>query len=346
MRYEKLGTTDIEVSKICLGTMTFGNQNSEEEAHEQLNYAIEQGINFIDTAELYAIPASPETQGLTEKYIGTWLKDRSDRQDLIVASKITGPSGLTWIREDLRFGRAQLTEALHKSLDRLQTDYIDLYQLHWPERKTNFFGKLGYTHSAKDEWQDNFAEVLGVLEEFMKEGKIRHIGISNETPWGMMHYLEMSAARGLPRVASIQNPYNLVNRSFEVGLAEMSIREKVGLLAYSPMAFGLLSGKYHTGKDKPEDRLNAYGEKLPRYMGKKTHEATGRYLEIAREHGLSLAQMSLAFVTDQPFTTSNIIGATSMDHLKENIASIDVTLSEEVIEAINAVHAEISNPAP
>lgn len=347
MKYEKLGNTDLEVSKICLGTMTYGQQNTEAESHEQLNYALDHGVNFIDTAELYAVPTTAETQGLTEQYIGTWLKDRKDREKIVIASKITGPSvRLKWIRPELKFTRETITEALHKSLARLQTDYIDLYQLHWPERKTNYFGQLGYTHKPDDPWEDNFAEILEVLQEFIKEGKIRHVGISNETPWGMMHFLEMSASRGLPRVASIQNPYSLVNRSFEVGLAEMSIREKVGLLAYSPMAFGLLSGKYHKKTDQPNDRMNVFSKILPRYSGDLTFDACGMYADIADRHGLSCAKMALAFVNDRPFTTSTVIGATSIAQLKENIESTDLNLSPEVVSEINAVHAKISNPAP
>lgn len=347
MKYGKLGTTDVEVSKICLGTMTFGQQNSEEEAHEQLNYAVDQGINFIDTAELYAIPTRAETQGLTEQYIGTWLKGRSDRDQLILATKITGPNpALSYIRPHLAFTPDQLKEALNNSLRRLQTEYVDLYQLHWPERKTNFFGRLNYQHVADDPWQDNFAEILEVMQGFIVEGKVRHVGISNETPWGMMHFLEMSAARGLPRIASIQNPYSLVNRSFEVGLAEMAIREKVGLLAYSPMAFGLLSGKYHKGMDKADNRINAFGDRMTRYSSDHTFTAVQKYVEVADRHGLSMAQMSLAFINQQPFLTSNIIGATSMDQLKENIASIDVELSSDILKEINEVSNVFSNPAP
>lgn len=346
MQYTKLGTTDIEVSKICLGTMNFGQQNTEADAHEQLDYALEQGINFIDTAEVYAIPPTEETQGLTEKYIGTWMAARGVREKVILATKITGPQpALTWFPRELIFSPEQLRLALEGSLQRLQTDYIDLYQLHWPERKTNFFGKLNYQHDEQDPWQDNFAEILETMQAFQKEGKVRHVGISNETPWGMMHYLEMSAARGLPRIQSIQNPYNLLNRSFEIGLAEMAIREKVGLLAYSPMAFGLLSGKYHRGEDTPRDRINLYS-RMARYNGEQCQIATQKYLDVADKHGLSLAQMSLAFINQQPFVTSNIIGATTMDQLRENIGSIDVQLSSEINQEIEEIGAVHSNPAP
>ncbi|MEM9990115.1 MAG: aldo/keto reductase, partial [Bacteroidota bacterium] len=238
MIYNKLGTTDIEVSVICLGTMTFGEQNTEAQAHEQLNYAVEQGVNFIDTAELYAIPSTASNNGLTEQYIGTWLKQRTDRDQLVLATKVVGPSrNLKYIRPDLKFNRAQITAAVEGSLRRLQTDYIDLYQLHWPERKTNYFGKRGFQYDEKETWEDNFQDILEVMQDLVKAGKIRHFGISNETPWGTAHFLKLAEIHQLPRVMSIQNPYGLLNRLFEVGLAEIAIREKVGLLAYSPLGF-------------------------------------------------------------------------------------------------------------
>ncbi len=348
MIYDKLGKTGLQVSKICLGTMTFGEQNTESEAHEQLDYALTQGINFIDTAELYAVPPSANTQGLTEKYIGTWLKKRGKRDDLIIASKVTGPQpAFTWIRDqkNLSFSKDQINTAIELNLKRLQTDYLDLYQLHWPERKTNFFGKLGYAHDKNDTWQDNFEEVLGTLQDLVKAGKIRHIGLSNETPWALHRCLHLAETQDLPRIASVQNPYSLLNRSYEVGLAEMSIREEVSCLPYSPLAFGLLSGKYHKKQDNPDNRINQF-KQMSRYNGKASWEATGRYLEIAEKYGLSLATMALAFINQQPFVTSNIIGATNMDQLKENINSINVSLSDDCIKEINAVHSEISNPAP
>ncbi len=346
MIYEQLGRTDLNVSKICLGTMTFGQQNTEAEAHEQLDYAVDQGINFIDTAELYAVPGSKETQGLTEQYIGSWLQARGKRDDVIIATKITGPSaGITWIRSALNFSREQLDIAIHNSLRRLQTEYIDLYQLHWPERRTNFFGRLGYVHDESDPWTDNFAEVLDSLQSYVQAGKIRHIGLSNETPWGVMRCLQLSDTQEVPRPVSIQNPYNLLNRSYEVGLAEVSMREDIGLLAYSPLAFGLLSGKYHSKQDSDGDRINQF-KQLSRYNGRKSWEATEKYIAIANKYELSPAQLSLAFVNAQPFVTSNIIGATTMDQLREDIGSIDISFTREMAKDINKVHKEISNPAP
>jgi len=347
MQYTSLGNTDIKVSKICLGTMTFGEQNNEAEAHEQLDYALNQGINFIDTAELYAVPTKPETQGKTEELIGTWIKARNNRDQYILATKIVGPSpNLLYIRDPLNFSPTSIHTAVEGSLKRLQTDYIDLYQLHWPMRKTNFFSTLGYRHREDDPWEEDFLTILETLDGLVKEGKIRHIGISNETPWGMSRFLNLSEKHDLPRVVSIQNPYNLLNRAFEVGLAEMAIREQVGLLAYSPMAFGLLSGKFHNGTARPDARLNKYKNRLPRYLGEQSQKATAEYLKIAEDFGASLAQMSLAFVTAQPFLTSNFIGATSMRQLKENIDSINLEMTRDMVKAINEVHKVYSNPAP
>lgn len=346
MKYNKLGNTDIDVSVICLGTMTFGEQNSEAEAHEQLDYAFDHGINFLDTAELYAVPSTAENNGLTEQYIGTWLKNRSDRDKIIVATKVAGPSpNLTYIRKNMKFNRAQITEAVEGSLRRLQTDYIDLYQLHWPERKVNFFGKRGFK-ASNDPWEDNFLEILEIMQDLVKAGKIRHFGISNETPWGTSHFLNLSEKHDLPRAVSIQNPYSLLNRLFEVGLAEIAVREKVGLLAYSPLAFGLLSGKYHKKQDSERDRLNKFKSKLPRYSGENSYKATADYLEIAEEHGMTLAQMALQFINTRPFVTSNIIGATTMEQLKENISSVEVDLTKEILKKIEAVQERIPNPAP
>ena len=345
MEYRKLGQTDIDISVIGLGTMTWGQQNTEEEAHEQLGYAVDQGINFIDTAELYPVPARAETQGRTEEYIGTWLQKRGRRDDLIIASKIAGPGGeyTSHIRPDRDYSKRTISEAIEGSLRRLQTDYLDLYQIHWPARATNFFGKRGYYH--RDAWKNNIHEILEGLHDIVNAGKARFVGISNETPWGMMEYIRLSERLGLPRIQSIQNPYNLLNRLYEAGLAEMSIRENTGLLAYSPMAFGLLSGKYHTGKDKPQDRINQF-ERMSRYKGKNNYDAAARYLELANKVGISLAQMSLAFVNQQKFVTSNIVGATSMEQLHEDIGSINIKLEKDVIKAINKIHEEIPNPAP
>jgi len=345
MKYNQLGQTGIRVSKICLGTMTFGEQNTETDGHEQLDYALDQGINFIDTAEMYSVPGRKETQGSTERIIGSWISARQNRDKFVLATKVTGPSGMTWIRDPLRYTREQIMSAIDGSLERLQTDYIDLYQLHWPERNANFFGKRGYQHNPDEAWEDNFPDILRTLQDLQKAGKIRHFGLSNETPWGTMRCLHLAEANKLPRVASVQNPYSLLNRTYEVGMAEVSIREQCGLLAYSPMAFGLLSGKYHEGTDTPDNRINKF-KQLSRYNGANTREATAAYLEIAKAHGLSLAQMSLAFVNTRPFVTANIIGATSMEQLRENISSIEVNLSPEVLKAIEEVHDRLPNPAP
>lgn len=347
MEYRALGRSNLQVSKICLGTMTWGQQNSEAEAHEQMDYALEQGINFFDTAELYAVPPRPENNGLTEVYIGTWFKKSKKREQVILATKIAGPRpDLSFIRNhDLEYGKAQIHLALEGSLSRLQTDYIDLYQLHWPQRKTNTFGNLGYRHDSNDSWQDNCLEVLETMDALIKAGKIRHFGLSNETPWGLMHFIRLAEKHNLPVPVSVQNPYSLLNRSFEVGLAECAIREHCGLLAYSPLAFGLLSGKFHKKTDTPKDRINQF-KGLARYNGALSWAATEKYLALAEQHGLTLVEMALAFVTQQTFTTSNIIGATTMEQLKENIETAKVVLSEEVLAAIDRIQVEIPNPAP
>ncbi len=346
MKYTKLGNTGIEVSKICLGTMTFGEQNTEEEAHEQLDYAVDQGINFIDTAEMYSVPGRKETQGSTERFIGSWLKNRSDRDQLIIASKVTGPSaGLTHIRNPLNFSRDQINTAIEGSLKRLQTDYIDIYQLHWPERNVNNFGQLGYKHDENEQWENNLLEVVESLNELKKEGKIRYWGLSNETPWGVMSFIRKAEENSLTRPLTIQNPYSLLNRTFEVGLAEISMRESIGLLAYSPLAFGLLSGKYHNGAVVHNSRLKLF-PKLSRYSSEWVHEVAGKYIEIASSSGYSPAQMALSYVNSRPFVWSNIIGATTMDQLAENIESIHITLENDVINALENVHKLHSNPAP
>jgi aryl-alcohol dehydrogenase-like predicted oxidoreductase len=345
MKYRPLGTTGLEVSALCLGTMTWGEQNTEAEAHEQLDYAVDQGINFIDTAEMYPVPPKAETQGLTEQYVGTWLKRRSDRDKLVLATKIAGP-GMDHVRDGKsRFTKAQLHDAVDASLQRLQTDYIDLYQLHWPARRTNFFGKLGYKPSDKDDILTPVQEVLEGLQELVKAGKIRHFGLSNETPWGVMRFLATAEQQGLPRVQSVQNPYNLLNRTYEVGLAEISHREQCGLLAYSPLGFGMLSGKYLNDQWPEKGRLTLY-KRFSRYLNEQGKAATAEYVALARKHGLDPAQMALAFVTSRPFLTSNIIGATTMEQLKANIASKDVQLSEEVIQGIEDIQTRIPNPCP
>ena len=346
MRYDLLGNTDLKVSKICLGTMTWGEQNIEEDAHQQMSYALDRGINFFDTAELYPVPIKAETQGLTEEYMGTWFKKTGNRDKVILASKIVGPgNGATWVRPEINFKKESLKTAVEDSLRRLQTDYIDLYQLHTPERKTNFFGRLGYTHDESDPWEENVLSVLEGIDDLVREGKIKYWGLSNETPWATVRCIYLADKHNLPRLVSVQNPYNLLNRSYEVGLAEISIREKAGLLAYSPLAFGLLSGKFHEGRDTPNDRFNKY-KFMSRYSGPLAWKAAARYLDIANKYGVNMAQMSLAFINTRPFLTSNIIGATSMPQLKENIDSIDFSLTVEMVQDIEAVHSEISNPAP
>lgn len=347
MKYSLLPNTDIQISKICLGTMTWGQQNTEAEGHEQLDFATnERGINFIDTAEMYSVPSKAETQGSTEKIIGTWLNKRNKRDDIILACKVAGPSaGLPHIGTGPKFNKENMTNALNNSLKRLQTDYIDLYQLHWPERPTNYFGALGYTHTSDDAVTD-FVETLTILQDFIQQGKIRHIGISNETPWGTMQFLRMAEKHNLPKIATIKNPYNLVNRTYEIGLAEIGIREKVGLLAYSPLAGGLLSDKYLNGQRPEGARFTLWPNYFSRYAHENTMKAVEEYAALANKNDLSLAQMSLAFINKQNFLTSNIIGATTMKQLKENIDSIDVVLSEDVLKEIQKIHLDFPNPAP
>ena len=346
MKYAHLPHTDIEVSKICLGTMTWGNQNTEAEGHEQMDYALDQGINFFDTAELYSIPAHPDRKSNTEKIIGTWFKKNGNRDKVVLASKIAGKADFTKFIRTTGFTRASIIEALEGSLKRLQTDYIDLYQLHWPERNTNYFGQRGYTHQVTDYWEDNIHQVLETLRDLMREGKIRHVGISNETPWGTMRFLEESKVHAsLPRMITIQNPYSLLNRLFEVGMAEISMRENIGLLSYSPLGFGVLSGKY-LGNRLPEGSRIALFPNYKRYSSDTAVKATQKYYELAQEHNISLAQMALAYVNTRPFLTSNIIGATTMKQLQENIGSIDITLTSEIMEGIEKIHNEHPNPAP
>ncbi len=347
MQYNLLPDTNIKVSKICLGTMTWGQQNTEAEGHEQLDYAVnERAVNFIDTAEMYSVPAKAETQGSTEKIIGTWLHKRNKRDDIILASKVSGPSaGLPHIGTGRKFNKENITKALHESLQRLQTDYIDVYQLHWPERSTNYFGALGYKHTSDDAVTD-FKETLSVLQEFILQGKIRYIGISNETPWGTMQFLRIAEKENLPKIITIQNPYNLVNRTYEVGLAEIGMRENVGLLAYSPLAGGLLSDKYLHGQKPEGARFTLWPNYFTRYAHPNTMKAVEKYAALANDNKMSLAQMSLAYVNSRVFLTSNIIGATTMAQLKENIDSIDINLSEEVLKEIEKIHLEFPNPAP
>ncbi len=344
MFYQHLPHTDLHVSRICLGTMTFGIQNSEAEAHQQLDYAVSRGINFIDTAEMYPVPPSPETQGLTEQYIGSWLAGRGDREQLVLASKVAAPSGPSGsIRPDMKLDHANIEAALNASLERLGTDYLDLYQVHWPERKTNFFGQLGYQHSDDD--STDLLETLQALAAQVKAGKVRYIGISNETPWGAMRYLQLAAEHDLPRMVTIQNPYNLLNRTFEIGLAEIAHREGMPLLAYSPLAFGALSGKYLGGNWPEGARMTLY-KRFARYFTPQGIAATQAYVELAQQHGMDAAQMALAFVNSRSFLGANIIGATTLEQLERNIDSATLELGAEVLEAIDAIHTQIPNPCP
>jgi len=345
MNYKKLGNTDLKVSTICLGTMTWGEQNTQEEGFEQMNYALDEGVNFWDTAEIYSIPPKQETFGDTEVIIGNWFEKTKKRDKVILASKVCGP-----MREYVRgggnqFGEKNITEALEGSLKRLKTDCIDLYQLHWPERKTNFFGKLGYEHDDNNEWT-RFEDILGYLKRFIDQGKIKHVGLSNETSWGLSKFLELSKDQNLPRVLSIQNPYNLLNRTYEVGLAEMSVREQAGLLAYSPLACGYLSGKYRENKLPKNSRIERNGDFWTRYQKPNMNMAVDAYYKISKKHNLDMSQMSLKFIEMQPFITSVIIGATTMEQLKKNIESVNIKLTDEIINEINEVQAIYPNPCP
>lgn len=346
MKYTTLPNTNLKVSKICLGSMTWGRQNTELEAHEQMDFALDRGVNFIDTAEMYAVPFTKETQGLTEQYIGSWLAKTGKRKDIVLASKITGASRGVYshIRENLDFSKASLDDALHKSLKRLQTDYLDLYQLHWPERSVNIFGLREYNHTANAQWEDNLGEILERLEVYVKEGKIRNVAVSNETPFGLMRYME-EHRKGKLKMVSTQNAFNLLQRRDEIALTEVLHMENIGYLAYSPLAFGVLSGKYLKG-DIPKDARVSRFPNYNRYSSNSSLKATEAYNEIAQRFGLSLTQMALAFVNDRPFITSSIIGATSIDQLAENIDSVNVSLSEEILKEINKVHAAMPNPAP
>ena len=345
MDFVKLGRTDIDISKICLGTMTWGQQNTEAEAFSQMDMAIERGINFFDTAELYSVPPKAETYGSTEKIIGNWLNEKKARDKIILASKVVG-SGFAYMRPmERKLDRKNIETALNASLKRLQTDYLDLYYLHWPERQANYFGKLGFEHDPLDIDWTQLEETLGVLGDAVNAGKVRAIGVSNETPWGVMKFLEIAGRTGLPRIAAVQNPYNLLNRSYEVGLAEISLREDCPLLAYSPLGFGTLSGKYLGGKKPANGRITLF-EEYKRYTKPQGIKATERYVNLAHDHGLDPAAMALAFVNAQPFVASNIIGATNVKQLASNIDAYELKLSPEIISAINEIHKEISNPAP
>ena len=343
MEYKNLPNTDIQVSKICLGTMTWGRQNSQDEAFEQMNYSVERGVNFFDTAELYPVPASPDKYALTEKIIGNWFQKFKKRDEVILATKIAGPGDYTAHIRKSGFKGSSIDDALDGSLNRLRTDYIDLYQLHWPERITNTFGNRNFQY-FNDSWEDNFESILEKLKNLIKKGKIRHIGLSNENPWGIMKFLEYSK-RELPKMITIQNPYSLLNRLFEIGSSEICNRESMGLLAYSPLAFGVLTGKYFDGNVPKNSRMDLF-PRLKRYNNENSFKAAKLYNEIAKKNDLSLTQLSLAFVNDRPFVTSNIIGATTVEQLKENIDSASVKLSDEIISEINQVNNKIPNPSP
>lgn len=346
MQYHRIPHSTLEISTLGLGTMTFGEQNSEADAHAQLDYAVSHGVNLIDVAEMYPVPPRPETQGLTETYVGNWLHARANREKLIVASKVSGPARLNdnSIRPGQMLDRKNIREALDASLKRLQTDYLDLYQVHWPQRTTNCFGKLGYA------WNDDplpitLLETLEALAECQRAGKIRYIGVSNETAWGVMRYLALAEKHDLPRIATIQNPYSLLNRSYEVGLAEVSQREGIELLAYSCLGMGVLTGKYLKG-NRPAGARNTLFSRFTRYSSEQADKAIAAYVDVATRHGLNPAQMALAFVRQQPFVASTLLGATTIDQLKSNLDSLHLTLNEQILAELDAVHRIYTYPAP
>ena len=348
MKYRKLGNTDIKVSVICLGTMTWGEQNNQEEAFEQMNYALDKGVNFFDTAELYSVMPKKETYGRTEEIIGNWFKQNNMREKTILATKVASKStGLEWIREGkekLGFDKKNINAAVDASLRRLKTDYIDLYQLHWPERKVPLFGELDYNYDPNDNDWTPLEEVLENLNDLIKVGKVRHVGLSNETPWGMMKFLQISKEKNLPRMVSIQNVYSLVNRVFDIGNSEISISENCGLLAYSPIAGGRLSGKYLNGAKPENARYTLWPDRFARHVTSRGEKAIKEYVSLSKKYNLSPATLANAFVNDRPFVTSNIIGATNLEQLKENIDSIKITLSEEIIKEIEKIHLTDPNP--
>lgn len=345
MKYTKLPNTDIKVSEICLGTMTMGLMTNEADSIPIMDTAVENGINFFDTAELYPVPFSLDKYGESERIIGRWMKTKNNRKNLVIATKVVGPLPFVeGIREPIDFSKKSIDHALNDSLKNLQTDYIDLYQLHWPERNCNFFGPLGYTHKEDEAWSDNFQEVLHQLEGYIKEGKIKSIGVSNESPYGLMRYAE-EARKGGAKISTVQNPYSLLNRKDEIGLTEILHREDIGYLAYSPLGFGQLSGKY-LGDSYPENARVTLFPNYKRYHNEQSFKATRAYNEVAKKHGLSLTQMSLAFVNQRNFMSSNIIGCSSVEQLEENIGSINVTLNEEILKDIEEIHVQFPNPAP
>ena len=345
MKYKKLGITDLDVSLICLGTMTWGTQNTEKDAFEQMDYSVSKGINFFDTAEIYSVPPDSDTYGKTEKMIGNWFEKRKNRDKIILASKVAGP-GCDWIRDGgNNFDEKKIGQAIDGSLKRLKTDYIDLYQLHWPERSTNFFGKREYNFIDDEGKWNNFEDILEALSKFIKAGKIRYIGMSNETPYGLSKYLELSKHKNLPRMMSVQNPYSLVNRTYEVGMSEISIREKCGLLVYYPLAAGGLSGKYNDGKIPQKSRMALF-DGWKRFINPLAMKAYKEYSKIAKEFNLTMVQLAQSFVNSRPFVTSNIIGATTMDQLKENVESINIEFTDDMMDRVNEIHNNNPNPSP
>lgn len=349
MQFKPLANTGILLPEICLGTMTFGEQNTQADAFQQLDYALERGLNFWDTAEMYPVPPKPDTQGSTERIIGNWIAERGGRDKLFLASKIAGPSqGGSHIRDGkTKFVASEIESALDQSLTRLQTDYIDLYQLHWPQRPTNFFGKLGYgnTEATSDQTVTSLEETLIALSNEIKKGRIRYIGLSNETPWGTLKFLHLAEKLGLEKFVSVQNPYSLLNRTYEIGMSEIAHYEGIGLLAYSPLAFGYLTGKFRNGARPANARVTLFS-RFSRYSNPESEWATEQYAQLAEKYGLTLTQLALAFIKQQFFVTSTIIGATNLDQLKENIDAFDVNLSEEVLKGIEDIHRQQPNPAP
>ena len=345
MKFKKLGNTDLDVSLICLGTMTWGTQNTEKDAFEQMDYSVSQGVNFFDTAEIYSVPPTSDSYGKTEVMIGNWFEKRKNRDKIILASKVAGP-GCDWIRGGgNNFDEKKIGEAIDGSLKRLKTDYIDLYQLHWPERSTNFFGRRDYSYNNKEGEWNSFENILDALGKYIKSGKIRYIGMSNETPYGLSRYLEISKNKGAPRMMSVQNPYSLVNRTYEIGMSEISIRQKCGLLVYYPLAAGALSGKYRNG-EMPENTRMALFKGWERHLNPLAMRAYDEYYKLAKDFNLTMVQLAQSFVNSRPFVTSNIIGATTMEQLKENIDSVNIDFTDEMMERVDKIHNENPNPSP